>query len=82
MAAEVLQQFDLAQGTLGQDLLAKHIGDLLDGHPFPRCIVGGSADDAVCALTQFFRDGVSFVDNEVLVEDFEDLAAGEVSESP
>lgn len=33
MAAEMLQQFDLSQGAFGQDLLAKHIRDLLDGHP-------------------------------------------------
>jgi hypothetical protein len=31
MASEVLEQLDLAQGALGQDLLAEDIGDLLDG---------------------------------------------------
>jgi hypothetical protein len=31
MAAEVLQELDLAQGTLGQNFLAEDIGDLLDG---------------------------------------------------
>jgi hypothetical protein len=30
MSTEVLQQLDLSQGTLGQDLLAEDIGDLLD----------------------------------------------------
>ncbi len=32
VTAEVLQQLDLAQRTLGQDLLAEDIGDLLDGY--------------------------------------------------
>jgi hypothetical protein len=31
MPAEVLQQLDLAQGALGEDLLAKDIGNLFDG---------------------------------------------------
>lgn len=30
MAAEVLQQLDLAQSALGENLLAKDIGDLFD----------------------------------------------------
>ena len=30
LASKVLQQLDLAQGALGQDLLAEDIGDLLD----------------------------------------------------
>ena len=33
MPSEMLQQLDLPQGTLGQDLLAEDIGDLLDGDP-------------------------------------------------
>jgi hypothetical protein len=31
VAPEVLEQLDLAQGALGQNLLAEDIGDLLDG---------------------------------------------------
>jgi hypothetical protein len=38
--SEVLQQLDLAQGALGQDLLAEDIGDLFDGHAFARLVVG------------------------------------------
>lgn len=30
MSSEVLQELDLTQGALGQDLLAKNIGNLLD----------------------------------------------------
>ena len=43
MASEVLQQLDLAQGALGQDLLAEDIGDLLDGYTFTGLVVGSSA---------------------------------------
>ena len=32
-------------------------------------------NDSVCTLTKLFRDNIAFVDNEVLVEDLEDLAA-------
>lgn len=40
MAAEVLQQLDLAQGALGENLLAEDIGDLFDGDT----LVGLSVD--------------------------------------
>lgn len=40
MAAEVLQQLDLAQGALGEDLLAEDIGNLFDGD----ALVGLSVD--------------------------------------
>lgn len=40
MTAEVLQQLDLAQGALGENLLAKNIGDLFDGD----ALVGLSVD--------------------------------------
>ena len=43
LASKVLQQLDLAQGALGQDLLAEDIGDLLDGNAFARRVVGGRA---------------------------------------
>lgn len=39
MAPEVLQELDLAQGALGQDLLAEDIGDLLDGYAFIGLVV-------------------------------------------
>ena len=39
VAAKVLQQLDLAQGALGEDLLAKDIGDLLDGDALVRLVV-------------------------------------------
>lgn len=35
-------------------------------------------NDAICTLTQLFCDSVSFVNDEVLVEDLEDLAARHV----
>lgn len=40
LASEVLEQLDLAQGTLGKDLLAEDVGDLLDGHALARLVVG------------------------------------------
>ena len=40
--SEVLQELDFAQCPLGQDLLAEHIGDLLDGHALARLAVGRS----------------------------------------
>lgn len=41
MASEVLQQLDLAQGALGQNLLAEDIGDLFDGNTFIGLVVDG-----------------------------------------
>ena len=76
VAAEVLQKLDLAQRALGENLLAEDIGDLLDGDALAGAIVVvRRADDAVCALAQLFGDGVAFVNDEVLVEDLEHLAA-------
>ena len=37
----MLEQLDLAQGTLGKDLLAEDVGDLLDGYALARLVVGG-----------------------------------------
>jgi hypothetical protein len=39
----MLQQLDLSQRSLGQDLLAEDIGDLLDGDALVRRVVGRSA---------------------------------------
>lgn len=39
--SEMLQQLDLAQGSLGQDLLAEDIGDLLDCDALARLVVRG-----------------------------------------
>jgi hypothetical protein len=51
MPPEVLQQLDLAQGSLGQDLFAEDIGDLLDGDTLARLVVGGGAvDDTISML--------------------------------
>ena len=41
--AEMLEQLDLAQGALGEDLLAEDIGDLLDGDALVRLAVDGGA---------------------------------------
>lgn len=39
---EMLQQFDLSQGPLGQDLLAEYIGDLLNGDAISGLRIGRS----------------------------------------
>jgi hypothetical protein len=41
-------------------------------------VPGGLPDNTICALSQLFGHGVPLVDNEVLIEDLEDLAAAEV----
>ena len=42
--SEVLQKLDLAKGALREDLLAKNIGDLLDGDTLVALVVhGGTA---------------------------------------
>lgn len=48
---EVLQQLDLSQGTLGKDLLAEHIGNLLDCNALTSLVVGSSADYAISTLS-------------------------------
>lgn len=75
MSSEMLQQLDLPQGALGQDLLAEDIGDLLDRDTLSCLVVAGCTDNAIGALAQLFGDGIALVDDEVLVEDLEDLAA-------
>jgi hypothetical protein len=37
----VLEQLDFAQGTLGKDLLAEDVGDLLNGDTLACLVVGG-----------------------------------------
>lgn len=44
VASEVLKQLDFSQGALGQDLLAKNIGDLLDGDALTSLTIGSSAN--------------------------------------
>lgn len=44
MATEVLEQLDLAQGALGQNLLAKNICDLLDGDALVGLVVDGGTE--------------------------------------
>lgn len=102
VAPEVLEQLDLAQGALGQDLLAEDIGDLLDGDSLVGLVVDGGAlesshvsspngarwreegehvagaripDNAVSTLAQLLRHGIPLIDDKILVEDLEDLAA-------
>lgn len=41
MSSEVLQELDFAQGALGQDFLAKNIGDLLDGNTLLCLVIDG-----------------------------------------
>ena len=47
VAAEVLEQLDLAESSLGENLLAKDIGDLLDGDALIGLVVDGSAIEGV-----------------------------------
>jgi chorismate-pyruvate lyase len=42
--SKMLQQLDLSQRTLGQNLLAKNIRNLLDRNSFARLIVRGRAE--------------------------------------
>lgn len=75
VADKVLKQLYLTQRSLRQNLLAKNIGDLLDSDALARLVVRCGADDTVGTLSKLFGYGVAFVNNEVLVENFEDLAA-------
>jgi hypothetical protein len=79
VADKVLKQLYLTQRSLRQDLLAEDIGDLLDSDALARLIVRCGADNAVGTLSKLFGHGVAFVDDKVLVEDFEDLAALQVA---
>jgi hypothetical protein len=45
VAAEVLEQLDLAESSLGENLLAEDIGDLLDGDTLVGLVVHGGADE-------------------------------------
>ena len=45
MAAEVLEQLNLAQSALGEDLLAEDIGDFFDGYALASLGIGSSAGD-------------------------------------
>ena len=40
----MLEKLDLAQGALGQNLLAKNIGDLLDGDALVGLVVNGGTE--------------------------------------
>lgn len=44
MTAEVLEEFDLSEGALGQDFLAEHIGDLFDGDAIACLHIGRGTD--------------------------------------
>lgn len=54
MAAEVLEKLDLAQGALGENLLAKDIGNLLDGDALVGLVVHGGTRRGCC---QFLAAG-------------------------
>jgi len=48
MSSEVLQKLDLSQRTLGQNLLAEDIGDLLDRNSLTGLAVGrGTAEKII-----------------------------------
>ena len=72
----MLQELDLPQRPLGQNFFAEDISDLLDGNALAAGLgVRGGTDDAVGALADLFGHRVALVDDEILVEDFEDLTA-------
>ena len=75
VADKVLEQLYLPQRPLRQNLLAKNIRDLLDSDALTRLVVCRGADNAVSTLSQLFGHGVALVNDEVLVEHFEHLAA-------
>jgi hypothetical protein len=45
MPSEMLQKFDLSQRTLGQNLLAENIGDLLDRNSFIGLGIGRGTEE-------------------------------------
>lgn len=56
MSSEVLQQLDLTESSLGENLLAKDIGNLLDGDTFIGLVVhGGAIDVDSCQLEDLRR---------------------------
>jgi hypothetical protein len=52
--------------------------DLLDRDTFSRCVVRCRAHDTVSSLSQLFRNVISLIYDELLVEDLEDLSALEI----
>jgi hypothetical protein len=54
VSSEVLQKLDLSQGTLGQNLLAEDIGDLLDRNALIGLAIGrGTVETkSACALSR------------------------------
>ena len=57
VASEVLEELDLAQGALGENLLAKDIGDLFDGDALVGLVVHGGAVRATLAIS-YLKGGV------------------------
>ena len=51
MAAEVLEELDLAQRSLGQDLFAEYVGDFLDGNAFAGLGIGCGTGREGCWLS-------------------------------
>jgi hypothetical protein len=56
VAPEVLQELDLAQGALGQDLLAEDIGDLLDGNTLVGLVIHGRAITVLSVVLSWHSD--------------------------
>ena len=68
VVAKVLEELDLAQGALGEDLLAKDVGDLFDGDRLAAvaCRVACRHHQAISTLTELFRDGEVVLDDKRL----------------
>lgn len=49
----MLQEFDLAQGALGQDFLAEDIGDFLDGNTLVGLIINSSTIRRLIVVSYF-----------------------------
>ena len=55
MTAEVLEELDLAQGSLGENLLAENIGDFLDGNAFAGLGIGCGTGREGCWSVHLFH---------------------------
>ena len=60
MSSKVLEELDLAQGALRQNLLAKDIGDLFDGHSLVGLAIYGGAIGVLVGRGSGTREGQAY----------------------
>lgn len=82
MAPKVLQQLDLAQRSLGQDLLAEDVSELLNRHSVVVSVAFGCAHYAIRSLAQLLGHRESPIADELLIEDVERLAIAHACQMP